>query len=323
MTQTLTPGRWRGLLTTSTHSYIFTILAFDQRGSYRKMLPEDAPYETAVATKQEVVATLSTYASAVLLDPQYGLSPALHMAGSSGLLLALEESGYTGDSTYRGIGFAEGWTIAKIKQMGASAVKLLAYYNPESGDLASEIEGVIRSVAEDCHKYDLPLFLEPLSYSLDPDIKKDSAEFAEIRPRLVAETARRLSRLNADVLKMEFPIDAAHNSNHDEWAAACQIVSENSAIPWVLLSAGVDYETFEHQARIACEAGASGFLAGRAIWKEAIAMSPDGRRNFLGTTAVDRICKLSDIAMAHARPWTDFYTAPTSTPEWYANYPAP
>lgn len=322
MTNTLTPGRWRGLKSTSTANNVFTILAFDQRGSYRKMLPEGTAYADAVTIKSEVVIALTQMTSAVLLDNYYGLYPALHMRGGAGLLMALEESGYSGDSTYRGVIFNDAWTVAKIKQMGASAVKLLAYYHPHAGALTEEIEGVITSVIEECHKHDLPLFVEPMSYSLDASVKKDSAAFAETRPAVVRDTAKRLSALGPDVLKLEFPMDAAFNDDRDGWRSACEAISEASTVPWVLLSAGVEYETFLAQAQIACQAGASGWLAGRAIWKECAKMSREDRARFLAGAASNRTQELVDVANESARPWTDFYTPIEASEDWFMAYKA-
>lgn len=320
MTQVLAPGRWRGLKQTSIDGDVFTILAFDQRGTYRRMLPENTSYETAVDIKREVVAALSPHASAVLLDTDYGLLPALHLARGCGLLMALEKSGYSGDSTYRRIEFDPKWNVAKSKRMGASAIKLLAYYHPHSGALAEEIEGVIKQVADECHRFDMPLYLEPMSYSLDATISKESAEFAKTRPEVVRETAERLSKTGADVLKLEFPIDAAYNTDRAAWEQACKVVSDASAVPWVLLSAGVDFETFADQTRIACQTGASGFLAGRAIWKEAVSMPYNARVEFLAQKATDRLYRLSKIALENARPWTDFYTAPIASKTWVSDY---
>ncbi len=319
MKQTLTPGRWLGLKHTSTRDHIFTVLAFDQRGTFRRMLPEGTPYEQAAKIKQEIVYALSFYSSAVLLDPEYGLSAALSMAGSSGLLLAVEKSGYSGDSTARHTTFMDGWNASKIKQMGASAVKLLTYYHPDSGALAEETEALIKRVAEECHQHDLPLFLEPLSYSLDTSMTKE--QFAAERPRVVRETARRLSQLGADVMKMEFPLDVEFAKDQKVWQTECEAISANCRVPWVLLSAGVDFETFAEQTRIACLAGASGFLAGRAIWKEAATMTPAARQEFLSATAVPRSMRLAEIATKSARPWTDFYEPIEASARWFVDYP--
>lgn len=321
MAHLLTPGRWRGLKTTSSDSHVFTIVAFDQRGSYEKMLPDNFDFDDAVTIKREVVSKLSPHASAILLDATYGLAAALTMSRHSGLLMALEESGYTGDSTYRRVAFDDNWTVSKIKQVGASAVKLLVYYHPDAGELAEEIEGLVRSVADECHRHDLPLFVEPVSYSLDANVPKDSPAFAATRPDVVIRTAERMCRTGADVLKLEFPVDIAHDPLESNWRESCEKISEIATIPWVLLSAGVDYALFEGQVRVACAAGASGFLAGRAIWKEAIPMSIEDRAQFLLTTATDRLQKLVDIAGEHARPWTDFYEPMAVPQDWYVSYP--
>ena len=320
MPLTLTPGRWRGLVTTSTNRRTFTVLAFDQRGNYRQLLPPHATYDDAVQIKYEVVAALAPHTSAVLLDPDYGLKAALLGVGSSGLLMSIEETGYSGDSTYRRTAFIPGWTVGKIRRMGASAGKLLVYYHPDSGALAEETEALVARVADECHRHDLPLFVEPLSYSLDASVDRQSEAFAATLPAVVWETARRLSRSGADVLKLEFPVDAAHNSDPGAWRAACEAISAVCAVPWVILSAGVDFPTFERQARIACEAGASGFLGGRAIWKEAVSMSAAERFQFLAATRVDRLRRLAAIAENSARPWTDFYDPPPPAEEWFETY---
>ncbi len=320
MTKAMTPGRWRGLKQTSMDGDVFTILAFDQRGTYRKMLPENSSYDTAVDIKREVVTALSPHASAVLLDTDYGLPSMLNVARCSGLLMALERSGYTGDSTYRRIEFDPKWTVGKIKRVGASAVKLLAYYHPHSGALAEEIEGMVKNIADECHRYDLPLFLEPISYSLDATISKESAEFAKTRPEVVRETAERLSKTGTDVLKLEFPVDAAFDGDQVAWQTACEAVSKVCTVPWVLLSAGVDFDTFAEQTRIACQSGASGFLAGRAIWKEAVTMPRADRLRFLAEKGTERLYRLSKIALENARPWTEFYKLPQTTRNWTHDY---
>ncbi|MDX2163743.1 MAG: tagatose 1,6-diphosphate aldolase [bacterium] len=316
MSVSLTPGRWRGLKTTSTESAVFTILAFDQRGSYRKMLPAGTSYEDAVAIKREIVVTLTQKTSAVLLDNQYGLTPAMEIRGGCGLLMSYEESGYSGDATYRKLIFNPDWTVEKIKKMGASAVKLLAYYHPHSGALADEIEGVIAEAVAECHRFDLPIFVEPMSYSLDANIAKESADFAAQRPQIVVDTAERLCKLGMDVLKLEFPVDAAFDDDRAGWQRWCEAVSRVSSVPWVLLSAGVDFEVFAEQAQIACNAGASGWLAGRAIWKEATAMSAADRTAFLTGTAMARTERLAGIATS-SRPWTDFYAPPPASETWF------
>ncbi len=319
-TTTLTPGRWRGLKTTGTDDHVFTIMAFDQRGTYEKMLPASCTYADAVNIKQEVVVTLSPYTSAVLLDPTFGIPAAMHMSRTSGILLALEETGYAGTPTFRRVEFNPNWTVNKIKNAGGDAVKLLVYYHPDAGELAAELEETVRQVAEECHVHDLPIFVEPVSYSLDANVAKSSPEFAAQRPAIVRETARRFSKLGVDVLKMEFPIDAAFDTDEDSWHKACAEVSEVATVPWVLLSAGVDFPIFDRQVKVACQNGASGFLGGRAIWKECVNMSPAQRREFLQTTAQQRLDSLNESTHKFGRPWTDFYQPLAIAADWFLTY---
>lgn len=320
MTSSLGPGRFRGIKATSTPGHTFAILAFDQRNNYRRLLPEGSTFQDAAAIKRETATVLSNHASAVLLDPTYGPQAAMHMSGHCGLIMALEESGYSGDSTYRRTEFDPDWTVAKIKSFGAAAVKLLIYYHPDSGALADELDALVCDVRDQCRAQDIPLFLEPLTYSLDASIPKASQAFAAERPRLVRETAARLSRLEPDVLKIEFPIDAAFNTDHQAWTEACAAISETCAVPWALLSAGVDFDIFEDQVRVACQQGASGFIGGRAIWKECVSMAAPERQQFLAETASIRLHRLIEIADRFARPWTDFYAPLTFTERWYVDY---
>ncbi|MCY4538306.1 MAG: tagatose 1,6-diphosphate aldolase [Chloroflexi bacterium] len=321
MPLTLSPGRYRGLKSSSLAGRdVFGIVAFDQRGSYRRMMPADSSYGDLARVKNEVIGALSSEASAILTDPTYGIGAAMRMNGKSGLLLALEKSGYSGDASYRRTELIPGWTAEKIRKAGANAVKFMVYYNPQSEALAVELEAMIRRVVDECHRWDLPLFLEPMSYSVDADVAKESAAYAAVRAEIVIETARRLSRTGADVLKMEFPLDIQYDQDHASWRQACAKLSDASAVPWVLLSAGVDFEQFQPQAQIACECGASGFLAGRAIWKEAASMAEGERCAFLRGVATDRLKQLLAIAAAEARPWSEFYAPPQTTETWYETY---
>ena len=321
MSQQITPGRWRGLKAASRTGDRFAILAIDQRGSYRKMLPTGTPFDDARAIKGEITSVLSHHTRAVLLDYVYGYQPALELANGSGLLFSLEESGYTGKDTYRGVDFAAGWSVAKVKSFGASAVKLMVYYNPDLGELAEELEHTIARIIDQAHAIDLPLFLEPMSYSTDAAVGKGSAAFAAERPRLIVETARRLSALNPDVLKMEFPVDIVHGATHErDWEAHCRRITEVSTVPWVLLSAGVDFADFERQLGAALKGGASGYLAGRAIWKEAVTMTRDERAAFLQDTAAERTERLNALVDSYAVPWTTYYTYAATDADWYTGY---
>ncbi|RPI31857.1 MAG: hypothetical protein EHM70_10425, partial [Chloroflexota bacterium] len=140
------------------------------------------------------------------------------------------------------------------------------------------------------------------------------------RREVVIETARRLTPLGADVLKAEFPLDVAMEPDECQWEAACQKLSEASAIPWVLLSASVQFETYINQATIAFRNGASGVAVGRALWKEAVFLGGEDSRDFLQTTATQRMEHTKALCDALARPWSDFYAPPEIASKWYKEY---
>lgn len=319
-TKELTLGRWKALKDTSHSGDVFGILAFDQRGSYRKMLPEGTGFEEAIDIKAEIVASLSKYTSAVLLDYIYGLRPIEQLANGSGLLIALEKSGYTGDSTARRTEIDENWSSRKIKRLNADAVKLLVYYNPRAGQATSETEALVKDVVQEAHKLDLPVYLEPMTYSADEQIAKDSDEFARIRPDIIAETVERLGSLDPDVLKLEFPVDIFRDTSEENWRTQCRRITDLSPVPWVLLSAGVDFSDFLSQTKVAASEGASGYLAGRAIWKEAVTMAPSERAQFLRTEASKRANQLNELVSGYATPWTRYYTPPKQAEDWYVSY---
>jgi len=229
------------------------------------------------------------------------------------LVVAVESTGYTGDTTARQAQIIPGWSVEKAKRMGASAIKLLVYYHPDS-PTAKETEDFTAKIAEECIKYDLALMLEPLSYSLDENKKLSSEE----KRYVVVETARRLTPLNADILKAEFPLDL-NETDESQWMDACKEISSASITPWILLSAAVEYDMFLRQVTVACNAGASGIAVGRAVWKEAVTMNSDDRMNFLRTTAKYRLSRLTSLCHALAKPYTDFYQAEVPF-DWYKTY---
>jgi tagatose 1,6-diphosphate aldolase len=329
MPDTLTIGKIRGLSATSTTEGVFTILAFDHRQSFVKMLPAEgegsASFQGVVAAKSAVVRALAPHASAVLLDPLYSAAQTVAnraLPGQAGLLVAVEETGYTGDPAARANTILAGWSVAKIKRMGADAVKLLLYYHPDAGPLTEQQEALAADVIAACRRADLPLFLEAVSYSVDPSVDKSSAAFAAARPTLIADIAGRLGRLGPEVLKLEFPADPAHDGDQGSWARACEAVSAASPCPWALLSAGVGFQLFARQVEVACRSGASGYIAGRAVWKEGVAMPARERDAWLGEVAARRLETLAEIAVRYARPWTDFHPdlEEAAGEGWYAAY---
>ena len=191
--------------------------------------------------KLAVTATLAPESTAVLLDPEYSAAQAVAggiIPNHVGLVVALEATGYTGDPNARQSRILPGWSAEKAKRMGANAVKLLVYYHPNAVN-ASETEDFVGQVAEDCQALDLLIMLEPLTYPLDDQWRLTSDE----KRAAVIGTARKLSPLGIDILKVEFPLD---NKEADQklWFDACQELSAASTVPWILLSAAVDFDTY-------------------------------------------------------------------------------
>ena len=318
-------GKIRRLQQCATPAGKFVMLALDHRNNLRRSLnpadPGSLTYEQMVAFKQQVAAELAPEATAVLLDPEYGAAQCIAtgaVPGQVGLLVAVEATGYTEAPTARRSQILPGWSVEKVARMGASGVKLLLYYHPDARH-AAEQEALVREVGDACRAHDVPLFLEPLSFATDPAAKKvPPAE----RQAVVIETARRLTPLGVDVLKAEFPLDVTAEPDEAAWGEACAELSAASVVPWVLLSAGVTFEQFERQTAVACQNGASGVLAGRAVWQEAADLPATARAAFLRTTAAKRMQRLARIISAYARPWTDFHPdLPDSVGEaWYKEY---
>jgi tagatose-1,6-bisphosphate aldolase len=314
--KTISIGKYRGLQQITSWRGTFTALALDHRQNLRKANFAFVEDTALSAFKLDVVTNLAERATAVLLDPEVSAAQAIAahaLPGNVGLVTALESTGYTGDPTARKAQLIPGWSVEKAKRMGASAIKLLVYYHPES-EAARETEEFVETIAGDCQIHDVVLMLEPLSYSLQENAKLSSEE----KRRVVVETARRLSPLGIDILKAEFPLDI-HDTDASRWAAACTEITEASVTPWILLSAAVDYDTFVRQVEAACNAGASGIAVGRAVWQEAVTMGAEERNSFLRTIAAQRLTRLTSLCTALARPFTDFYQ--TQAPfDWYKTY---
>jgi len=312
-------GKWRRLQQTAGPRGTFSVVAIDHRGPLRRALEKESPQgktnEALTALKRDIVRQLAPVTSAILLDPETAAGQCVadgSMPGQTGLIVALD-TGSTGDPLNRTTSLVENWSVEKTVRMGASGVKMLLYYHPDAPE-ASEREMLVRTVAQDCAQYDIPFFLEPLSCASDGSHRPARPEE---RRNVVIETARRLVPLGADILKAEFPVDASLEPDESTWREACEELTATSLVPWVLLSAGVSYDVFLKQVRVACEAGASGVMAGRAVWKEAVTLDSAARNHFLRTVAYERMQRLRSLCEALARPFTEVYDPPELNYDWY------
>jgi tagatose 1,6-diphosphate aldolase len=316
----LSIGKLYGLQHITSRRGTFTCLALDHRQNLRRSLNPDAPESVSDADlssfKMVVTAALASDSTAVLLDPEYSAAQVVAggiLPSQVGLVVALEATGYGGDPNARQSRILPGWSAEKAKRMGANAVKLLVYYHPDAVN-AAETEDFVGHVADECRALDLLIMLEPLTYPLD----QNGVLTSEQKRTAVVGTTRKLSPLGIDILKVEFPLD--HKEvDQDQCYDACRELSNASMVPWILLSAAVDFETYLQQVSVACRAGASGCAVGRAVWQEAISMEAAARKNFLETTARERLVQLKQVSDTQAKPCTEFYTA--SAPlDWFKSY---
>jgi len=315
----MTIGKWRRLQQTAGASGTFTVLAIDHRGPLRRTLSKESPagntYEALTALKKDIVRHLAPAATAVLLDPETSAGQCVadgSLPANTGLIVALD-TGSTGDPLNLSTSLVENWSIEKTVRMGASGVKMLLYYHPDAPE-AGERQRLVAKVAADCTQYDIPFFLEPLSIACDGS---HGPLPPEQKRKVVIETARRLVPLGVDILKAEFPVDVSVQPDENIWRDVCEELTDASAVPWVLLSAGVSYDIFLKQVRIACEAGASGVVAGRAVWKEAVTLNSLVRNEYLAGIGYERMRRLRSLCEALGRPITEVYQAPQISYDWY------
>ena len=328
----LSTGKLRGLQQIADAKGRLTICAIDHRQALRRAMnpenPDAVSYQDMIDFKLDLCRAIAPFASAVLLDPVYGAGQTITagvLPGHTGLLVSIEKSGYSGSSTARITELLPDWSVKKVKKLGASAVKLLVYFRPDLKDVASKQLDLVGRLADQCIEEDIALLVEPVSYPVE-QVGVSSKRFADMKPGLVIETARQITALPIDVLKAEFPADIRFEQDEGKLLGFCQELDQASRLPWVLLSAGADFETFKKQVEIACRAGASGFLAGRALWQEGVQIhSRKERMNFFRNTTVSRLKEIAEIADKHGKPWYAKMGAENgvftpATEGWYQSY---
>ncbi len=312
---TLTPGKVRGLTQTSTTGGVFTILALDHRDSLRVMMSPDAPDAVAPSMitnwKLRLLSELAAEASAVMLDPEYSVAQAIAtrtLPGTVGFIAALEDQGYLGDPSAETTLLGD-WSVEKAKRMGAGGVKLLVLYGDDA-ERNERADVLVAGVRDDCARYDIPLFLEPLARHERPGDER--------RRRI--DLAKRLGALGPDVLKLEFPVDTGRTGDRAEWADACRELTESVPVPWALLSGGEPYDVFRDQVATACGAGASGFMVGRAVWREAVTGPAVDMAEVVDDVVRPRLRELCAVAAGAATDWSERFTMLDPDSGWFRSY---
>ena len=304
----------------ATDEGLITAVAMDQRSSLRQMIARaaGAPVETIsdgqlTEFKNVVTSVLSPHASAVLLDPEYGLPAARIRAAGSGLLLTYELDGYENPRPHRMLALMPDTTVAKLRDLGADAIKILLSWAPDDDERANDQKrAMIAQIGEECEESGIPFLLEPVVY--DPaGTPVRSVEFAKLRPEIVVRTMEEFSKpiYKVDVLKVEFPVLASFvegspvyggekAQSYEEALSWFRAADSVASVPYIYLSAGAAISEFTASLRMAREAqaGFSGVLCGRAMWQDGIpsyvAAGAAGFRYWLERDGVRNIHTISE-----------------------------
>jgi tagatose 1,6-diphosphate aldolase len=267
----------------------FNMLAVDQRGSFVEMLKlHNSRVNSSLvkSVKKELISVLSPFAGAVLIDPLYCRNFAEIIKKNSALLFCLEKSGAKKTDGGLLTDLEDNFSVFKAKKLGADAVKLNVFFNPlAKASVVSHQKNLVKKIGFDCRKNNIDFLLEIIVYPFSCSFE----EFVFQKPLLILSSVDEFSKreYNVSVLKLQFPCDLDYVRGFNfktskkkfsffskkDCAKFCSIISSKLKIPWVLLSAGVDFDIFVKQLKIAMDNGCSGFLAGRAVWKGALSFS--------------------------------------------------
>lgn len=325
-TRQVTPGKKQYLTALSDERGVIAALAIDQRGSLKKSLTTLYKRDVTAAEMSEfktlVSEILTPYASAILLDPEFGLEAAKHRASKAGLLLAYEETGYDTTTKGRLPTLLPEWSVARLVEAGADAVKVLIYYDPDDEASINDVKhALIERIGAECIAYDIPFFLEVVSYSESIGDEK-GLEFARVKPEKVRQLTREFSkpRYAVDVLKLEIPINMRYLQGNapanepfaytrEEAKQHFHAVAAEARVPFIYLSAGVSNSVFLASLELANEAGVpyAGVLCGRATWLDSVPVYVQGGapalRDWLEHQGRQNIEALNAVLSKGAQPW--------------------
>ena len=321
----ITPGKLAGLKSVSNDRNVIAAAAMDQRGSLQKSLAKErgaaADGHDLEVFKTLVTEVLTHYASAILLDPEYGLPAAKHRNGK-GLLLAYEKTGYDATTHGRLPDLLDLWSVRRLVEAGADCIKILLYYTPLDQPRINDIKHAwVERIGDECRAHDIPFFLELVGYDEHGGDEK-AIEFARKKPAVVSGSMKEFSkpRYGVDVLKVEVPINMEYvagtkaNKGASAYTRAEALdlfrsAAAETTLPFIYLSAGVSNPVFIETLELAGESGVAfnGVLCGRATWKDGIAIyakqGADAFRKWLETTGVENIQNVNK-ALEAASPWT-------------------
>jgi len=324
----LTPGKLSGLRKVSNEHGVIAAAAMDQRGSLQKSLAKEKGGEVSDAMMEEfktlVTEVLTPHASAILLDPEWGLPASKRRAKNAGLLLAYEKTGYDKTGPGRLGDLLDHWSARRLKEAGADCVKILLYYSPfDPKDTNDKKHAWVERIGDECRANDIPYFLEFVGYEEGADEK--GLEYAKKKPQIVTESMREFSkdRYGVDVLKVEVPVNMKFVEGTKSFGGQ-KAYTKQEAIdlfhqaanvatrPFIYLSAGVSNAEFSETLELAGESKVkfNGVLCGRATWKDGIPIyAKQGAaafRSWLETEGVKNINNVNSKLKA-ATSWFSIY----------------
>jgi tagatose 1,6-diphosphate aldolase len=324
----LTPGKLAGLKKVSNERGVIAAAAMDQRGSLQKSLAKEKGGNIGDAEMEEfkslVTEVLTPHATAILLDPEWGLPASKRRAKNAGLLLAYEKTGYDKTGPGRLPDLLNHWSVKRLKEAGADCIKILLYYTPfDPKDVNDQKHAWVERLGDECRANDIPFFLEFVGY--DESLDEKGLEYAKKKPEIVTESMREFSKNNygVDVLKVEVPVNTKFVEGMKCFGGQ-KAYSKKEAIdlfhkaagvatkPFIYLSAGVSNAEFAETLELAVETGVkfNGVLCGRATWKDGIAIyakqGAGAFRKWLETEGVKNIDNVNDKLKA-ASSWHSFY----------------
>ena len=326
---TLSDGKFARMKALSNERGVIAAAAMDQRGSLQKSLAasrgvdmKDITPEMMSEFKVAVSRVLTPHASAILLDPEFGLEAGRARAKNAGLLLAYELSGYDNTRPGRLPDLLPHVSVKRILDWGADAVKILIYYTPYDDPAVNDVKhAFIERIGAECENYEVPFFLEFVGYDPKGGDEK-GLEFAKNKPEVVKKSMEEFSKpqYKVDVLKVEVPINAEYVEGSSVYKGQKAYTREEAlrhfreaaavaAKPFIYLSAGVSNAQFTESLKMASEAGTdySGVLCGRATWKEGVPVyakqGVKALEDWLQREGVKNINAVND-AIQSAKPWT-------------------
>jgi tagatose 1,6-diphosphate aldolase len=322
----LTPGKLAGMKAVSDERGVIAAAAMDQRGSLKKSLAKekgsDVDDHALVEFKELVTEVLTRHASAILLDPEFGL-PACKKRNGKGLLLAYEKTGYDAAEAGRLPDLLDHWSVRRLKHEGADCIKVLLYYTPfEKKEINDVKHAFIERIGDECRAHDIAFFLEFVGYDAAGGDEK-TIEYAKKKPEITRGAMAEFTqeKYGVDVLKVEVPIQM----EYVEGTKACKGASaysraqalehfrhaaDASTKPFIYLSAGVSNPVFIETLQLAAESGAkfNGVLCGRATWKDGIPVyAKQGAKAFEKWLEDEGVRNIHNVnqALKAATPWTE------------------